>query len=110
VNPRKQLGLNVCRLRNRAGLTQEQLCEAASIDRSYLQRIETGTMNPSFDVLWRLVKALKASWLDVLFGIEKEPPAPVAPPAVFPHPTARRASFRPKMPKGDEGKPKRDKR
>jgi transcriptional regulator with XRE-family HTH domain len=54
-------------------MTQEDLCEAANIDRSYLQRIESGTMNPSFDVLRRLVKALKVSWLDILFKIDDMP-------------------------------------
>ncbi len=66
----KQLGRNVSKLRNGVGLTQEQLSEAASIDRSYLQRIEAGTTNPTFDVLIRLGKALGASWRDMTAQIE----------------------------------------
>jgi transcriptional regulator with XRE-family HTH domain len=52
-----------------AKMTQEQLSEIAEVDRSYLQRIEAGTTNPTFDVLVRLLRALKCSWNDLLIGI-----------------------------------------
>ncbi|MDE1170063.1 MAG: helix-turn-helix transcriptional regulator [Verrucomicrobium sp.] len=73
MDPRKQLGLNVARLRHLADMTQEELCEAAEIDRSYLQRIETGRMNPSFQVLYKIGKALHASWNELLFQIDLHP-------------------------------------
>jgi transcriptional regulator with XRE-family HTH domain len=84
VDSQKQLGQNVCKLRNAAKLTQEQLCEAANIDRSYLQRIEAGVTNPTFDVLLRLGKALRTSWRDLLSNIDL-PAESKAPPSGFPY-------------------------
>jgi DNA-binding XRE family transcriptional regulator len=70
VPTRKIFGQNVSRLRAEAGLTQEQLCELAEIDRSYLQRIEKGTSEPTVSVALRLRLALKCSWDDLFRGCE----------------------------------------
>ena len=51
-------------------MTQEQLCELAEIDRSYLQRIEKGTSSPTVDVAVRLRKALGSSWDDLFAGLK----------------------------------------
>jgi transcriptional regulator with XRE-family HTH domain len=66
VTPGQKFGQTVNRLRTQRHLTQEQLCEAAEIDRSYLQRIESGASSPTIDVALRLKKALKCTW-DQLF-------------------------------------------
>jgi transcriptional regulator with XRE-family HTH domain len=70
VSPRKVFGQNVSSMRARLGLTQEQLCERAEIDRSYLQRIESGASNPTVEVAARLKKALECSWDVLLKGVE----------------------------------------
>jgi transcriptional regulator with XRE-family HTH domain len=62
----KQLGLNVQKLRTRLNLTQNELCDLAEIDRSFIQRIEAGANSPSANVLIRLRRALQCSW-DQLF-------------------------------------------
>jgi transcriptional regulator with XRE-family HTH domain len=67
--PRVILGRNVCRLRQQADMTQEDLAEGAEIDRRYVQRIEAGTANPGFDIVARLRAALKCSWDELLKGI-----------------------------------------
>jgi transcriptional regulator with XRE-family HTH domain len=41
-------------------ITQEQLGERAGISYKYLGEIERGEANPTFDVLYRLAKALNA--------------------------------------------------
>lgn len=51
-------------------MTQEDLCERAEIDRSYLQRIENGTSNPTIEVAHRLKQALKCEWADIFFGLK----------------------------------------
>ncbi len=66
MTPGQKFGQTVNRLRTQRHLTQEQLCEAAEIDRSYLQRIESGASSPTIDVALRLKKALKCTW-DQLF-------------------------------------------
>ena len=68
--PRKIFGRNVARIRAELGFTQEQVCEGADIDRSYLQRIENGTSNPTIEVVARLKKALGCSWELLLQSIE----------------------------------------
>jgi len=47
-------------------LTQEQLAEKVTVDRTYIQRIEKGTANPGIDVLQRLKAALDVDWEELL--------------------------------------------
>ena len=53
------VGRNVRRLRQTAGLTQEQLAFDASIDLTYVGGIERGRRNPSLLVMVRIAEALK---------------------------------------------------
>jgi transcriptional regulator with XRE-family HTH domain len=53
------VGGNVRRLRQIAGLTQEQLAFEASIDLTYVGGIERGRRNPSLLVMVRIAEALK---------------------------------------------------
>lgn len=55
------IAANVRRLRLRHGFTQDSLAEAASVDLTYLQRVERGTANPSARVLVALAEALGVS-------------------------------------------------
>jgi transcriptional regulator with XRE-family HTH domain len=64
------LGRNVCRLRQKRSLTQEDLAGLAEIDRRYVQRIEAGTANPGIDVLQRIKSSLGCTWADLLRDIE----------------------------------------
>jgi transcriptional regulator with XRE-family HTH domain len=58
---------NLKRLRERAGLSQAQLAEAAGLNRVYLARLESGAMsNPSLDTMDRLATALDVSVIDLL--------------------------------------------
>jgi transcriptional regulator with XRE-family HTH domain len=70
VTPPNIFGRNLSRLRTEAGLTQEQLCELAEIDRSYLQRVEAGNSQPTVAVAARLRKALRCSWDELMRGID----------------------------------------
>lgn len=56
---RSIVGGNVRRLRQVAGLTQEQLAFEASIDLTYVGGIERGRRNPSLLVMVRIAEALK---------------------------------------------------
>jgi len=58
----KKLGRNLGRLRTAANLTQEELAEKADMNSRHVQRIEAGQINPSFQILARLKKALKCKW------------------------------------------------
>jgi len=53
------MGRNVRRLREEAGLSQEQLAFEAGMKRSYVSDLERGTRNPTVRALGRLAAALK---------------------------------------------------
>jgi len=65
----KDFGRRIQRLRMTNGLTQEQLCESANIDRSYIQRIEAGTRIPSIEIVFRIHKALGCTWDELMKGL-----------------------------------------
>jgi DNA-binding XRE family transcriptional regulator len=62
-NPRvasKPLGLILREVRERRGLTQQEVARRASITQAYLAKLETGDKdNPSLDIVRRLARALK---------------------------------------------------
>jgi transcriptional regulator with XRE-family HTH domain len=45
-------------LRERHGMTQEQLAEKSGVGRSHLARLETGRQDPTLSTLEKLAKAL----------------------------------------------------
>ncbi len=55
---RKVLGMNILRLRQQKGMTQEELAFEAEIDLTYMGGIERGRRNPSLLVMARIAKAL----------------------------------------------------
>ncbi len=59
TKPEALLGKRINELRRQAGLTQEELGEAAGINYKYLGSIERGLENPSFKHLFRLARALR---------------------------------------------------
>jgi transcriptional regulator with XRE-family HTH domain len=55
---RRAFGDQVRALRREREWTQEQLAEAAAMDRSYLAGVETGSRNATLDIIDRLARAL----------------------------------------------------
>jgi transcriptional regulator with XRE-family HTH domain len=55
---RERVGLNVQRLRQSAGLSQEECAHRAKVDQTYLSGVERGIRNPTVMVLAKLAKAL----------------------------------------------------
>lgn len=62
----KKIGKNIAILRKQRGLTQEDLCGLAEIDRSYLSEIENGKMNVTVKSLVMIAKALKCDLSDII--------------------------------------------
>ena len=56
---RSVLAANLKQLRNEAGMSQEELAEAAQLDRTYISALERCRYAASVDVLERLADALK---------------------------------------------------
>lgn len=67
---RKQFGVQIRELRNKLGLTQEQLAERARISVDFLSLIERGRNSPSFENLDTLADALNVS-VSQLFTFEE---------------------------------------
>jgi transcriptional regulator with XRE-family HTH domain len=61
VDIRARLGLNVRRLRQEKGWSQEDYADRAGIHRTYVSDIERGARNPTITVVEKLAKALQVN-------------------------------------------------
>jgi transcriptional regulator with XRE-family HTH domain len=52
-------GSQLRRLREKAGLSQEQLADRAGVHRTYVSLLERNKKSPTLDVFFRLCKALQ---------------------------------------------------
>jgi transcriptional regulator with XRE-family HTH domain len=57
----KRFGQRIKELREKRGLTQEDLAFAIGVDRSYMGFIERGERNPTLDKIGKIAKALKVN-------------------------------------------------
>jgi transcriptional regulator with XRE-family HTH domain len=55
---RKQVGINVRRLREGRELSQEELAFEAELHRTYISGVERGVRNPTVTVVAKIAKAL----------------------------------------------------
>ncbi len=65
---RRAIGSRIRRLREAAGMTQEELATAAGIGRVTLVRIEHGGQSPRYETLVALATALRRTVADVVAG------------------------------------------
>jgi len=66
TDPRKPLGKRIRLFRNKAGLTQEQLAEAADLHWTYISGIERGVRNASITSLCQIASALRLRVRDLV--------------------------------------------
>lgn len=69
---------NLRRLRVASGISQENLAVDASVDRTYVSRLERNLENPTVNVLERLATALNCSIVD-LFDVPQPGDVAVGP-------------------------------
>ncbi|MGG4507534.1 helix-turn-helix domain-containing protein [Heyndrickxia sporothermodurans] len=67
---RKNFGIRVKELRNRCGMSQEELAMLANLDRSYIGGVERGTRNISLQNIGKITHALNVS-LSYFFSEER---------------------------------------
>ena len=65
----KKFGLKIQELRKSKKLTQEDLADLISVDRSYMGFVERGERNPTLDKIIKIAKALGTSLSDLFRGI-----------------------------------------
>ena len=59
-------GQNVRRIRNKKGLTQEELAEISGFSQQYISGLEQGRRNPTVVTLFHLAQALGASHVELV--------------------------------------------
>ncbi len=59
MDVRKRVGINLKRLRQDLGLSQEELAFESGLHRTYISGVERGVRNPTVLVLEEIAKALK---------------------------------------------------
>jgi transcriptional regulator with XRE-family HTH domain len=74
----ERFGNNLARLRQDAGLTQEELANQASVHRTQVGLLEAGKRLPRIDTLIKLAGALGVNSEQLLRGIAWSPPATTA--------------------------------
>jgi transcriptional regulator with XRE-family HTH domain len=62
---RKDLGETLKQAREKEKLTQMEVAKSANIHVNYYARIERGIENPTFERLFRILKALRVNVLDI---------------------------------------------
>lgn len=60
TNKKECVGATIAHLRSLKGLTQQQLADAANVNRVSIARLEKGIYNASMDVLERILNVLDA--------------------------------------------------
>ena len=66
------MGRVIRRLRLRKGLSQEVVSGPASIPRSHLAMIESGSINAGVDTLWKIAEALGMRLSELIALVEEE--------------------------------------
>ena len=65
----KYVGKRLREVREKSGLSQEQLSERAGYYRTYVGHIENGKHSPSVHTIWRLAKVMKVDLGELLKGL-----------------------------------------
>lgn len=66
VDVRQRLAMNLRKLRQARGLSQEAFAEEAGLHRTYISDIERGARNPTITVVDKLAAALRVPLGDLL--------------------------------------------
>jgi transcriptional regulator with XRE-family HTH domain len=66
MDMRRLVGGNVRRIRQKKGLTQEQLADISGFSQQYISGLERGHRNPTVVTVYELATALGASYLDLM--------------------------------------------
>jgi len=71
ADPQAALGEAVKRLREERGLSQEAVALAADVHQTWVSRLESGTLNPSWGMVSRVATALGIEVSDVAKAAER---------------------------------------
>jgi transcriptional regulator with XRE-family HTH domain len=66
MDMRRLVGGNLRRIRQKRGLTQEQLADVSGFSQQYISGLERGHRNPTVVTVYELASALGADYLDLM--------------------------------------------
>lgn len=69
---RRAFGQTVRALRKRAGIAQEQLALAASVDRGYMGGLERGEHSPTLETIYKLLPHLRVTLVEFMEEFERQ--------------------------------------
>lgn len=69
------IGARIKDIRNKQGITQEQLSERVGINTKYLSSIERGKENPTLNTLLKLTQSLDVNLDEIFSNLQIEDPA-----------------------------------
>jgi len=72
---KEMIGSRIQNIRNKKGITQEQLSESVGINPKYLSSIERGKENPTLNTLLKIVQSLDVNLNEVFSDVQIEDPA-----------------------------------
>ena len=72
---KEMIGSRIQEIRNKKGITQDQLSEKAGISSKYLSSIERGKENPTLNTILKLARSLEARPDEIFVHLEIEDPA-----------------------------------
>lgn len=71
MDMRVLVGQNFCRLRQAAGLTQEEVAERSGFSQQYISGLERGRRNPTVVSIFELTQAIGAEPIDLFRPINR---------------------------------------
>jgi transcriptional regulator with XRE-family HTH domain len=71
---KQMIGARIKDIRNKQGITQEQLSEKIGINTKYLSSIERGKENPTLNILLNLAQSLDVNLDEIFSDIQIEDP------------------------------------
>ena len=74
MDTKQMLGARIKNIRNKKGLTQEQLSEKMEINPKYLSSIERGNENPTLNTLIKLSESLEVDSGEIFSHLQLEDP------------------------------------
>ena len=74
MDTKQMLGTRIKNIRNKKGLTQEQLSEKMEINPKYLSSIERGNENPTLNTLIKLSESLEVDSGEIFTHLQIEDP------------------------------------
>ncbi|TWG95970.1 putative transcriptional regulator with C-terminal CBS domains [Mesorhizobium sp. J18] len=72
MDMRKLVGRNARKIREKAGLTQEQLAEISGFSQQYISGLEKGRRNPTIVTLYELASALRVNHVELVRPDEQD--------------------------------------